>query len=60
MKVYGRRHCPSCGRMVTKNALGRAAHERSAACLQEYERRVAAALKRPPQPSTATKKGGSE
>jgi len=26
---YGKRPCRMCGRMVTKNALGRAAHERA-------------------------------
>ena len=29
IKKYGKRRCHMCGEMITKNALGRAAHERN-------------------------------
>jgi hypothetical protein len=30
--MYGRKQCPNCGAMITRNALGAAAHMRSRAC----------------------------
>jgi hypothetical protein len=43
---YGRRPCPICREMVTKNALGRAAHIRSCHGRHATEKMLLAASKR--------------
>lgn len=50
---YGRHTCRSCGRSITNNALGRAAHERSAACAEAYARLEARKASRIPASSAA-------